>query len=724
MNRVCWLWMALLIGCGLSGTVAAADETFRQGVNALQAQDYELALSCFHTVLQANPDLATAYDARGLAYAGKQAFDLAIADHTEAIRRSPRTAGPYYNRGNARFAQKDYAAAVADFTQALDINPNYAEAYNNRGLAHAARGDFQQAIDDHAQAIRLDPAHASTLYLNRGLAYLGARAYENARADFAEAIRIDPGLTSAHSHRGTACARKKEFDQASADYTEALRLEPNAAGVWNNRGNVHICRKEYDQAIDDYTEAILLDPQAGVYFNRGLAHAANKDYDRALADYDEAVRRDPALAKAGANPGLAYIGPSLYYGKDMVTADGRTPSYLEAFYYRGNARLGREEFDLAIADYTAAVRLASSDPRPLTNRAAAYVGNREYDRARDDFTALTRLDPNSADAYYRRGQVWLLEKEFDQAVADFSEAISLDPNHTAAYQGRARAWTALRRPDKAQVDNQKALRGKPQQEGSLAAASKLDKGVAWRQFAQDLPVVATPVTEERASSPVATQTPAEIPDVSSKDAPQAEPTIVPAVAWMPAVTSAELHPTASSPEPAPTPPATVSPLARPIFADASVPAQCRTSTELNQPLAPTAPPPPSATVAALPPERYARAEDFWYSPAPMFYAVVLAALVIGAGIVCIPLLFLLPRLTKPAPEVSEVHELIRVLLLDRGAGPWQRGLPAVMHGAPPPVPPRIEPSTPARPIETFNPEADLIQNILEDNLRLRDDEHR
>src|SRR5262245_58392431 len=130
MNRVGWVSLAMLLSW-LAAPAWPAEDTFQQGITALQARDYDLALSCFNIVIQASPDLAPAYEGRGLAHAGKQAFDRAIADHTEAIRLSPRTAGTYYNRGNARLGLKEFDAAIADFTQAIAVNRGYAEAFNN-----------------------------------------------------------------------------------------------------------------------------------------------------------------------------------------------------------------------------------------------------------------------------------------------------------------------------------------------------------------------------------------------------------------------------------------------------------------------------------------------------------------------------------------------------------------------------------------------------------------
>ena len=78
---------------------------------------------------------------------------------------------------------------------------------------------------------------------------------------------------------------------------------------------------------------------------------------------------------------------------DNLTKQIRSDPRAALFTYRGNIRSARQEYDLAIADYTEAIR----------------------------------LDPESASAYYNRGNSWYDKHNNDQAISDHTEAIRLDP---------------------------------------------------------------------------------------------------------------------------------------------------------------------------------------------------------------------------------------------------------------------------------------------------------
>ncbi|KOP24080.1 hypothetical protein AMR41_22110, partial [Hapalosiphon sp. MRB220] len=67
----------------------------------------------------------------------------------------PNLAQAYNNRGITRSELGDQQGAIADFNTAIKINPNLALAYIGRGVARAAIGDQQGAIADLQKAADL-----------------------------------------------------------------------------------------------------------------------------------------------------------------------------------------------------------------------------------------------------------------------------------------------------------------------------------------------------------------------------------------------------------------------------------------------------------------------------------------------------------------------------------------------------------------------------------------
>ncbi len=76
----------------------------------------------------------------------------AIDDYNKALGINPNLALAYNNRGIARAELGDKQKAIDDYNQALHIDPNLAGAYHNRGIAHRDLGDKPGAIADLQKA--------------------------------------------------------------------------------------------------------------------------------------------------------------------------------------------------------------------------------------------------------------------------------------------------------------------------------------------------------------------------------------------------------------------------------------------------------------------------------------------------------------------------------------------------------------------------------------------
>ncbi|MDH3715505.1 MAG: tetratricopeptide repeat protein [Gammaproteobacteria bacterium] len=85
-------------------------------------------------------------------------------------------------------------------------------------------------------------------------------------------------------------------------------------------------------------------------------------------------------------------------------------------------------------------------------RGRAYIGRGEFQRAVADLDAALRLNPLSANAYNSRGAVRHAQGEFELAVEDYGRAIELFPNYAEAHRNRGRSYHFLSNLDRAVVD--------------------------------------------------------------------------------------------------------------------------------------------------------------------------------------------------------------------------------------------------------------------------------
>ena len=145
------------------------------------------------------------------------------------------------------------------------------------------------------------------------------------------------------------------------------------------------------------------------------------------------------LATAYNNRGFALLDRGDY---DLALADfdaaiKLNPSEAGYFYNRANSLLAKNENDRAIVDFDQAIKLNAKLSQAYAGRGRAYANKREFDRAIADLSQAIRLDPKLPRAYSNRGVVYSKKREFTLAVVDFDQAIKLDPRYTTAYIFRA-----------------------------------------------------------------------------------------------------------------------------------------------------------------------------------------------------------------------------------------------------------------------------------------------
>jgi tetratricopeptide (TPR) repeat protein len=144
---------------------------------------------------------------------------------------------------------------------------------------------------------------------------------------------------------------------------------------------------------------------------------------------------------------------------DRVIASGKIGgSGLASVYYnRGLAELEARDYDRAIADFDASIRLDPASAPTFNNRGSAWYAKGDSDRAIADFDKAIQLDPAYALAYHNRGEIWKDKGDFNLAIADYGKAIGFDPGYTAAHTDRALAYERIGDLARAKEDFRAAL---------------------------------------------------------------------------------------------------------------------------------------------------------------------------------------------------------------------------------------------------------------------------
>ena len=225
-------------------------------------------------------------------------LEHAAAYYTRRLQADPNDAWAYLARGRVAFEAREWDRAIADLDEAVRLAPDEPRGRHLRGRARAETKALDAAIADYTEAIRLDPKLA-VAFRDRGIAWDTKRYFDRALADLTEAIRLDPGNVSLVMTRGKVCSSRGRHKQAMADFEYVIRMRPADPAGYVARAEELIEDLQADTAIAELTRAIELDPTfVKALLIRGKASKRKFDHASAIADYAEAIRRAPENAEA------------------------------------------------------------------------------------------------------------------------------------------------------------------------------------------------------------------------------------------------------------------------------------------------------------------------------------------------------------------------------------------------------------------------------------------
>lgn len=233
--------------------------------------------------------------------------------------------------------------------------------------------------------------------------------------------------------------------------TDLLREEQSSnkrAAIYRNRGQAYSWSRQYDLAIKDYDVVLEVDPyDVEVLYERGWAFENLKQHDRAVAEADRLI----AMGEKARNVAVHQLR------------------------CRALAALGR--LDEAIQSCTDQLRPFASHIF-LVDRGEVYLLARQYDRAIEDFDAALKIDKRMAHAKLGRGKAIFAKQDYSAALEEFDQANRMMETASGeiwpiALSKRGLANEALGRRPAAIADFQRALTAWPDLEESQQGLKRL-----------------------------------------------------------------------------------------------------------------------------------------------------------------------------------------------------------------------------------------------------------
>jgi len=149
------------------------------------------------------------------------------------------------------------------------------------------------------------------------------------------------------------------------------------------------------------------------------------------------------------------------FGKVVFALNLLNPDSAEAYYRRGHAKYMQKQYEAAIIDLNAALRIKPDYVEAYNGRGIMKAELGQYKSAIADFDEALRLKPDLADAYYLRGLSKQNLRQYESAISDYDTVLHINPDDAEAYVNRGNTKLSLGRYEAAISDYNAALRIKP-----------------------------------------------------------------------------------------------------------------------------------------------------------------------------------------------------------------------------------------------------------------------
>jgi hypothetical protein len=110
---------------------------------------------------------------------------------------------------------------------------------------------------------------------------------------------------------------------------------------------------------------------------------------------------------------------------DVIDKSKSSNTRAAAFFYRGNIRDKKQDFNAAMSDFDQSLKLNTDNFLAYNNRGIVRGIMQDYQGAMQDFNKATELKPDYADAFYNRGIVYYQLNAREKACEDWKKADKL-----------------------------------------------------------------------------------------------------------------------------------------------------------------------------------------------------------------------------------------------------------------------------------------------------------
>jgi tetratricopeptide (TPR) repeat protein len=345
-----WYILALfLCSFQINAQQNTAQAWLNEGRQAHARKEWDTAVRCFTSALQADASLDTALFNRAVVYMHQSKYLKAINDLTIFLNSNPADAEAYALRAEANFAEANLEEAISDLNMAVDLRPTV-DHYLLRAKGHLITENYISAEKDFRIVLQRDPKNGEA-YQGLGDASFRRDDYISARNYYRDATEQNPSDLKARLHYGIALARV-------GNYPLALQtLSDSVIQVWPEEGLTTraFCHFQIGDLLEAQRFAEMAKSanisHADAWHILGMIAAQEGRRQEAVALFEEVLAINPEHAQAWYNAGKA-----LYEEKDFKKAHDFLSVAVELQEVKGPAAMALANLNLSLGDDAAACK--------------------------------------------------------------------------------------------------------------------------------------------------------------------------------------------------------------------------------------------------------------------------------------------------------------------------------------------------------------------------------
>ena len=388
-------------------------------------------------------------------------------------------AGSYMNNPMVRVVMDTYASLLRE-------NPQDYVTYFNRAKEYYRHGDYNRAMDDLNEAIKYYPreeaSDLSQAYTIRGLIYEMWDKDEKALADFNEALILEPNSRYSLISRADLLRDMKRYSEAKEDYQILLRRDVRCqeaylglAIIAYKENNIGLCHENLKKAQDaNPTNVDFYLTRAGIYEDMGEWRKAADDYVMAMTFGDNrrsvaginalsAIAYEPviealsvAIEKADEKGFYYFIRGAIHMNnqhysasiKDWNTIIEKNMLHFHTVYYnRGFCYMRLGQFDYAVEDISAAIKMKGDQMAYYITRSKLYRVMGDYESAQADIAVASTFDMTHVDVLLQRAMLAMEQGNPEVALEHYNEALLCSADNASLYLLRGDVYATLQDVD-------------------------------------------------------------------------------------------------------------------------------------------------------------------------------------------------------------------------------------------------------------------------------------